>query len=491
MAINRVFPVDLESRNQRRRPPLAPVAYSESLMPALRLTRSSRIARRISTVLMTVLAVMTLLMTTAPWQQSLFGTGNVLAFAPDQRQQVIQSPIHGRVHRWGENIYENARVTEGQEIVEIRDLDPEFADRLENQRVNAELAFEAAQQQYDASVRALADARTIVESLQNNVTAFRKVLVQTTAAQNAFVEMARQNVLAEKQQLAEFQAGMPQLEADLARLRILEAEGNVSLFDLQLVERQTKEQQAKVDTAAAKVQSAESSLEGKINERDATIQRAEADIEVAESQLRRARQDVSRAESEVAAAQQSLRRAEIDLRERESQVARQGTRIITAPFDGYLVSIDANLQTGMLNAGDKLCTIVPDTTDRSVQLWLEGVDAPLVDAGRHVRLQFEGWPAVQFTGWPSVAVGTFGGQVVSVDAVDDGRGRFRVLIRPDPDDIPWPDERFLRQGVRSHGWVLLEQVPLWYEVWRRLNGFPPRLEMDPDTAPRSPDVPSV
>ena len=126
-----------------------------------------------------------------------------------------------------------------------------------------------------------------------------------------------------------------------------------------------------------------------------------------------------------------------------------------------------------MKEGDPICLIVPDTSDRAVQVWLDGNDAPLVEPGRHVRLQFEGWPAMQFAGWPSVAVGTFGGEIVSVDAVDNGKGQFRVLILPDATDQAWPEERFLRQGVRTNGWVLLNQVPLWYEIWRQMNGFPP------------------
>ena len=74
---------------------------------------------------------------------------------------------------------------------------------------------------------------------------------------------------------------------------------------------------------------------------------------------------------------------------------------------------------------------------------------------------------------PEGAVGTFGGEVVSIDATDDGKGKFRILVRPDLTDRPWPNERFLRQGVRANGWVILDQVPLWYEIWRNMNGFPP------------------
>jgi hypothetical protein len=115
----------------------------------------------------------------------------------------------------------------------------------------------------------------------------------------------------------------------------------------------------------------------------------------------------------------------------------------------------------------------------AVELWVAGRDGPLISSGRKVRLQFEGWPAVQFVGWPSVAVGTFGGVVEFVDALADESGRYRVVVSPDPDDLPWPDNRWLRQGVRANGWVLLERVRLGFELWRQINGFPPALGAAP------------
>ena len=112
-------------------------------------------------------------------------------------------------------------------------------------------------------------------------------------------------------------------------------------------------------------------------------------------------------------------------------------------------------------------------TQTAVELWVSGNDMPLLHARDKTRLQFEGWPAIQFVGWPSVSVGTFGGQVTLIDATDDGTGRFRVVVAPDPADEQWPTTRYLRQGVRANGWVLLRQVPLGFELWRRFNGFPP------------------
>ena len=104
--------------------------------------------------------------------------------------------------------------------------------------------------------------------------------------------------------------------------------------------------------------------------------------------------------------------------------------------------------------------------------------------GREVRLQFEGWPAVQFVGWPSAARGTFGGIVTVVDSHDNGKGKFRVLVEPDPNDVSWPSRRYLRQGVQVKGWVLLDEVSLGFEIWRQLNGFPPLPTVD-KSGPRS------
>jgi multidrug resistance efflux pump len=161
-------------------------------------------------------------------------------------------------------------------------------------------------------------------------------------------------------------------------------------------------------------------------------------------------------------------------REVEVKLSELDRLVIYAPRDGTLFRLNVFERGQMLKEGDELFTIVPDTTQRAVELWVSGNDTPLIRPGDHVRLQFEGWPAVQFAGWPSVAVGTFGGKVMTIDPTDNGNGQFRIQVQPDDDD-PWPSKRFLRQGVRANGWVMLQQVALGYEIWRQLNGFPPSL----------------
>lgn len=157
------------------------------------------------------------------------------------------------------------------------------------------------------------------------------------------------------------------------------------------------------------------------------------------------------------------------------RLARQLTQRVTAPTDGTILRVQGGQGGQIVKQGDILCILVPETRSRTVELWLDGMDLPLVEEGRHVRLQFEGWPAIQFGGWPSVAVGTFGGRVALLDPMNSGDGRFRVFVQPDNEN-EWPEGRFLRQGVRVNGWVLLNQVSLGYEIWRQLNGFPPSVD---------------
>jgi multidrug resistance efflux pump len=213
------------------------------------------------------------------------------------------------------------------------------------------------------------------------------------------------------------------------------------------------------DRALAELERARAALKGAKEDHAATIsdrRKAEADY--------KALIDDARASRAVAAGA---------VKPIETRLARQNTQEIRAPRDGVILRLLAQPGSELLKAGEPLAILIPNTNQTVVELWINGNDMPLLQPGDKVRLQFEGWPAIQFVGWPSVAVGTFGGKVTLIDATDDGTGRFRVLVAPDENDEAWPSVRYLRQGVRANGWVLLRQVPLGFELWRRFNGFPP------------------
>ncbi len=159
-------------------------------------------------------------------------------------------------------------------------------------------------------------------------------------------------------------------------------------------------------------------------------------------------------------------------------LSRQSAQIVRAPRDGVILNLTAGDVSTAVQEGDVVARFAPTGAALAVELFVVGRDAPLVRAGRKVRLQFEGWPAIQFSGWPSIAVGTFGGRVTSVDPSASVNGLFRVLVEADPASAPWPDQHFVRLGARARGWVLLETVPVGFEMWRQMNDFPPSTPAD-------------
>lgn len=240
---------------------------------------------------------------------------------------------------------------------------------------------------------------------------------------------------------------------------------------------------------------------------DAQLQAARRKLEAARDATRTARIDLERRENlfaEGLASRLELEQASIrvqqlriteeqtmaEVNDAEVNLSRQGSQLVVAPRDGTILHVEAGDVATMVSAGQALATFLPANAERVVELYLEGRDIGLVHPGRKVRLQFDGWPAFQFSGLPEFAVGTFGGEVVFVDPNARADGTFRALVREDRlesgcfgiDTRPglnvagncgWPPESFVRFGASVQGWVLLETVPLGYELWRRMNNFPP------------------
>lgn len=177
------------------------------------------------------------------------------------------------------------------------------------------------------------------------------------------------------------------------------------------------------------------------------------------------------AKLELAKYESSIAKTEVSLAKIKVRISRQESQLVRSPQDGTIIRRLAGNESVSIKQGDVLAELVPNTKSRAVELWVDGNDAPLINMGDEVVLQFEGWPAIQVSGWPSVAVNTFRGKILVIDPAADDRGYFRLLIMPKTQD-DWPNLRFLRQGVQAQGWVQLGRVRIWYEVWRQFNGFP-------------------
>ncbi|GGE02275.1 RND transporter [Polymorphobacter glacialis] len=169
--------------------------------------------------------------------------------------------------------------------------------------------------------------------------------------------------------------------------------------------------------------------------------------------------------AKVAAAQGQLNRIDTNLQ-------RQSNQLVTAPRAGRIMRVKGDDNNTILSQGAVVATFVPDQAKRVVELYVDGRDVSLVHAGRPVRLQFEGWPAIQFSGWPSIARGLFDGRVVAVDIAASSNGLYRILVEPAPGKPAWPTEPSVRLGASVRGWVLMDTVKVWFELWRLLNNFP-------------------
>ena len=142
-----------------------------------------------------------------------------------------------------------------------------------------------------------------------------------------------------------------------------------------------------------------------------------------------------------------------------------------APQSGYINKAIIGGIGETFKEGQQLVSIMPSDFDIAVETYVKPIDLPLIHNGEKVRIQFDGWPSIVFSGWPYNSFGTFGGKVVAIERFISPNGKYRVLLAPDPDEQPWPEA--LRIGAGASTLALLEDVPIWYELWRKLNGFPP------------------
>ncbi len=388
-----------------------------------------------------------------PWQQNVEGNGIVTAFTPADRPQTIQTAIAGRIERW--LVQEGQPVTKGDTILvitEIKDdyFDPELLTRLGEQVVAKQDGMEATRNKIvalQATIRALQQAQDLkLKQTVNKLQQSRYKLRMDSAdyeAEKINIQIANR----------QFEAGDNMYKTQL-----------ISLVELEKRRAKLQETQAKLVSLENKVLAARTEI---IN---ATVEINSVRADYAK-EIAKAQSDMSSAVSYLADAAGEFSK----LRNKKSNVeVRIQNRAIVSPQNGFVVKA---LKAGVgetIKEGEAVVTIQPDKPRKAVELYVKAMDVPLLEKNRMVRIEFDGWPALQFTGWPSVSVGTFAGRVAVIDYVNSKDGKYRILVVPDAVEEQWPEQ--LRLGSGAQGFVMLNDVPIWYEVWRQLNGFPPSLE---------------
>lgn len=416
-------------------------------LPSMAQAGTAPRAARVSRWMVTLFLLMAVALGFVPWQQNLPGAGKVVAYTPLERQQTIDTPVEGRVLRW--HVIEGTQVKAGDLVAEITDNDPEILERLMREREALMLRLRAAEDR----------ERSLGERIAGLEGSRRNALDAATSR----VGMADERVRQSERAVEAAEATLTAARLNFNRQKQLSARGLASTRMVEVATMDHDKAIADLERARATLQAAR--VERKALESDREKAGTDFDASINDAKASRAS-----AIAEIASVRGSMQ--QMDMR-----VARQSTQRIVAPRNGTILRLLAQPGSDLLKSGDPLAAFVPETQESVVELWVNGNDMPLIAPGNTVRLQFEGWPAVQWVGWPSVAVGTFGGKVLLVDATDNGLGKFRILVGPDPGDEPWPSRRWLRQGVRTNGWVMLNVVPLGYELWRQFNGFPPVVAM--------------
>jgi multidrug resistance efflux pump len=383
---------------------------------ALEAAQTPSMIRTVTVGALVVLILLGLMLRFVPWRQSVSGTGEVTAFSPDARPRTVEAQISARIRTW--QVTEGDVVAPGDTIAVLEDMSASYMDNRFPERIAENRAG-------------------VLSTLRLEVDQARQSLSQ-----------ARQKLRSARARVKNAALGVATARTRRARVDSLYQDGIESLRALETA--QLNLQRARTDSVAAA-----------------------ADLEAARRAVESARLDVQRKERQLEA-----RRAELDLRLENAQ-ERQAASVVRAPIAGTIARINRVGPGQTVKPGSALALIAPETDDRAAELFVSSIGASLVQPGERVQLQFSGFPALQFSGFPNASVGTFSGTVRFVNPVDDGTGRFRLLVVPDTSEgrPPWPSTNFLRQGASVRGSVLLSNVSLGYEIWRRMNGLPPQVSI--------------
>jgi multidrug efflux pump subunit AcrA (membrane-fusion protein) len=334
-------------------------------------------------------------------------------------------------------------------LADIKDdyLDPNLVQRTQEQVIAKQQKISSYGDKVEATggqITAMESGRELkISSLKNKIDQLHRKIVSDSAEWRAAV-----------------------IDRDIAteqyeRAKSMLAEGIISLVDF---ERRTASHQ--------KALAAETE---KLNK----FQNTRQDLIIAEIEINSIQQEtaekVLKARGEQASAQSEMAGTAAEVAKLRNQVAnysiRGSQRALVAPQDGQVVNAVKSGINEIVKEGEMIVQVVPTQIDFAVEMFVEPNDLVLIDTGQNVRFIFDGFPAVVFSGWPEANYGSFSGKVIAVETNRSTNGLFRLLVVEDKSDRPWPKD--LKMGTGAVGFALLKDVPVWYELWRNINGFPP------------------
>lgn len=386
-----------------------------------------------------------------PWTQNVQSTGYVTTLDPGQRLQDIYSTISGKIEKW--YVIEGQHVHKGDTIVRLSEVKTDYFDPSLVERTKAQLnSKRSAADAYKAKIKALN--------------------MQEVALENGMKQKLSQTRNKIKQAQNKLHSDSADYESAYIAFQVAEAQFQRAdtLFKRQIISLTKFEQKrTKYQEANAKRVSAQNKLTISLQE----VINYEIELEAIRANYL---EKISKNQSDIASTESNYFTAQSDLAKMENILAnydiRSGMYYVTASQNGYITRAMKKGIGEIVKESSPICSIMPANVNLAAELYVKPVDLPLILEGERLRLIFDGWPAMVFSGWPNASFGTFGGEVVAIDKVISSNGKYRVLVIPDvTDEATWPEP--IRVGSGVQGLFLLNDVPIWYELWRQINGFPP------------------
>lgn len=407
--------------------------------------KKSNVKQVFYAVLIIILAVLFI-----PWTQNIKSDGTVTTLRQEQRPQQMNNIIPGRIVKWW--VKEGDYVKKGDTIVqlaEIKDdyLDPNLLNRTEQQLTAEQVTIDYYKSKVTATgqqITAMQDELNLkLKSIENKM-----VQTQRKVQSDSMKVIAAQN---------EMQVADRQLEG---ATRMYE-QGVIPLTEYERRKVAHQNVYAKLVSAQNDFSNSKQDLLIIQLERGATIQNYNEKIAKAQGDQFQSQSQIAGGQGKVAKLQNQF----------DNYRIRSGQYYVLAPQDGQVIKAKKSGINEVVKEGDMIVEIIPKEYQLAAEIWVKPMDLQLLSINQKVRFMFDGFPAIVFSGWPAASYGTFGGKVVAIESNRSDNGLFRVLVAEDPNDRPWPKE--LKLGTGTVSFALLKDVPVWYELWRQINGFPP------------------
>lgn len=385
-----------------------------------------------------------------PWTQNIKVRGNVSALYQYQRPQQLNSPIPGRIIKW--NVKNGDYVSKGDTLLQLSEIKEDYLDPLLVQRTEEQVqAKKGVRNFYEAKAETAKSQLSALNAGRD--LKLNQIKIKISQLNNKLTgEQAELTAATNELQLSEDQ---------YARQKKMYDDGLVSLTQFQQRSISYQNSIAKKTAYENKVAQTQQEIINTRIEQNSVIQDYN--------------EKLSKIEGERFQSMGQIEGSDGDIAKLENQVAnykaRQGLYFIIASQDGQIVQLNKAGIGEVLKDGENIGTIVPTGVDYAVEVYIKPVDLPLVKEGQRVMFIFDGFPAIVFSGWPDSSYGTFSGKVVAVESNISPNGLFKALVVENKNEKRWPTK--MKMGTGAEGIAILNDVPVWYELWRNINGFPP------------------